>query len=238
MPSPFYGRELAIIHQKKYEHISVRRAAALLALLRRNGVRRGTVVDLACGPGGWARELTRHDYHAVGVDISRAMIALARRRAPRARFICGSMKTTALPPCDAVTALGEGFNYLMGAREVRAMFRRVRRALRDGGLLVIDTAEPLGERKVSREIVIRAAKVRVNVAVREDALRRSMVRRMVILSQPRRRAQRSIEVHRQRTYWGGELARWLRRAGFRARVLRGPRFVLSRRHALLVARKR
>ncbi len=238
MPSPFYGRELAAIHQKKYEHISVRRTAALLALLWRNGVRRGTVVDLACGPGGWARELTRHGYEAVGVDISRAMVALARRRAPRARFICGSMTTTALPPCDAVTALGEGFNYLMRPRDVRRMFRRVHRALRVGGLLVFDTAEPLGKRKVAREIVLRTKKVRVDVAVREDSLRRLMVRRMVIVSQTHRRARRSIEVHRQRTYRGGELARWLRREGFRARVLRGPRFVLSDRHALLVARKR
>ena len=238
MPSPFYGRELAAIHQKKYEHISIRRAAALLALLRRNGVRRGTVVDLACGPGGWARELARHGYEAVGVDISRAMIALARRRAPRARFICGSMKTTALPPCDAVTALGEGFNYLMGPREVRGMFRRVHHALRAGGLLLFDTAEPLGKRKVAREIVLRTKKVRVDVAVREDSLRRSMVRRMVILSRARPRARWSIEVHRQRTYRGAELVKWLRRAGFRARVLRGPRFALSQRHALLVARKR
>ncbi|MGH9792997.1 MAG: class I SAM-dependent methyltransferase [Candidatus Acidiferrales bacterium] len=238
MRSPFYGPELAAIHQKKYEQISTRRAAALLALLRRNGLPRGAVVDLACGPGGWARELTLHGYDVLGVDISRAMIALARQRAPRARFICGSMATTRLSSCDAVTVLGEGFNYLMRPRDVRRMFRRVHRALRDGGLLLFDTAEPLGKRKVSREIVLRTKKVRVNVTVREDSLRRLMVRRMVILSQTRQRARRSIEVHRQRTYRGAELAGWLRRAGFRARMLRGPRFVLSERHALLLARKR
>lgn len=236
MSSRFYTSVLAAIHQKHFEPHSTARGKALLALLRRCGVDEGTVVDLACGPGGWARELTRRGYLVVGVDISPAMVRLARKRAPRARFIFGSMTRVRLPKCDAITGLGEPFNYLLRGSDVRGVFRNVYHALRAGGVLAFDTVEaPRSMRRIVRERTARLDARRMVARIIEDPWTGLIERHITIYSRDGKRV--ATEVHRQRMYAGTELAAWLRRAGFRARVLRDARLVLSARHCLVVARK-
>jgi SAM-dependent methyltransferase len=58
-----------------------------------------TVADAGCGPGHIAAYLHERGCHTVGIDLSPAMIALARRRNPGLRFEVGSM--LALPLEDA-----------------------------------------------------------------------------------------------------------------------------------------
>jgi SAM-dependent methyltransferase len=234
MPPPFYSLALAAIHQEHFEPHSVARGRSLLALLRRSGIRRGLVVDLACGPGAWALELTKQGYDVLGVDLSPAMIRLARKRAPRARFLCASITQVRLPKCDAITGLGEPFNYLR-ASEVRRVLRNAYRALRPGGVLAFDTVEPpRGKQTIMRERSAQLGVRRMVARIVEDPRRRLIVRRITVFH-PTGRAVR--EIHRQRMYAGRDLAAWLRRIGFRARVVRDARLVLSPRHALLVARK-
>src|SRR5262245_38329190 len=111
-----YGRDLAHIHEVGFGGFASGAAPALLALLRRSGVGSGLVVDLGCGPGHWAGALVAAGYDVLGIDISPSMVRLARRRVPTATFRTGSLFRTALPRCDAVTALGECFNYLFEGR--------------------------------------------------------------------------------------------------------------------------
>ncbi len=235
MPAHFYGRELARLHQKRYENFTLRAAPVLLGLLRRHGIRRGRVVDLACGPGGWVRDLTRRGYEAVGVDLAPDMIRLARVAAPKAKFVCGSMTRAKLPACDAVTALGEAFNYVLRPSEVRRTFRRVASALRPGGLFVFDILEPPARRKkFVRAHAMGEPGLRLDSRVTEYPARRLVVRQIEVF-----RGNRSVarEVHRQRAYPGSEVARWLRRLGFRVRFSRDPRLCRWKRHVAVIARK-
>lgn len=200
-------------------------------------MRRGAVVDLACGPGGWARELTRHGYGVTGVDISPAMIALAREREPGARFLCGSMTCVSLPACDAVTALGEPFNYLLKQTDVRRVFRRVFRALRPGGVFLFDLLEPPRRKHPFERWHSMASRRRLESRILEDPRRRLVIRQIVVCERTGLRERVMREVHRQRTYKGSELAAWLRKCGFRARVLRDPRLQLWPRHVAVLAHK-
>ena len=83
--SLFYGADLAYIHDAGFGEFATRAAPEVVRLLRANGVRRGLVVELGCGAGTVARALTDAGYDVLGVDISPAMIRLARTRAPRGK---------------------------------------------------------------------------------------------------------------------------------------------------------
>src|SRR5207248_184438 len=154
-----YGDDLAHIHDVGYGDFARNAAPALLRLLRRSGLGGGWVVDLGCGSGIWAQALVSAGYDVLGTDLSPAMVALARARVPGGHFRVGSFVDAALPPCVAVTALGECFSFLFDRgntrRGLRALFRRAHAALCPGGLLIFDVAGPgrvggRGPRRVPR----------------------------------------------------------------------------------------
>ena len=62
------------------------------------------------------------------------------------RFIGNPFSEVEFPPCLAVTAIGEVFNYLFDARNPRqrlsAVFGRIHKALCPGGMFLFDLAEP------------------------------------------------------------------------------------------------
>ena len=66
----------------------------------------------------WKRNLgTRaRGYAVLGVDISAAMVTIARQRVPEGQFVAGSFLDFKVPECRAVTALGEVFNYWFNKR--------------------------------------------------------------------------------------------------------------------------
>src|SRR5581483_3727027 len=74
-----------------------------------------------------------------------AMIALARKRAPRADFHVRSFLNYPLPRCRAITALGEvlcyQFDKTNGQHALGKWFRKAAAALESGGLLIFDVAE-------------------------------------------------------------------------------------------------
>lgn len=220
---PEYDTDLAYIHHVGYSDYVRTAAPGLLAILRSNGIEHGLVVDLGCGGGLWARELTSRGYDALGIDISPAMVALARKTALRAQFIRGSFLKTKLPPCVAVTAVGEVLNYTFDRDNSRAelarFFRRVNDALRPGGIFIFDLAGP--ERELGR--VPRRWTAGDDWAILLEVSRNSNVltRRMTVFRKIGERYQRSEEVHRLRLYPPRDTLSDLRSAGFTARNIRG-----------------
>ncbi len=239
MTETFYGRVLARIHRDAYESVFLNVSSHLLAIMRDHGILEGTVVDLACGAGGWAGILVREGYRVFGLDISPAMIRLARKRAPGAIFACGSMVSIPYPRCDAITGLGESVNYLVRTSEVRGLFRRAYKALRRGGIFLFDLWEPpRSGTRIRRNVARVEDSWAVFADIEENGASRDVVRRITWFCRAGRNYRRGNELHRQRLYASGEIAGWLREAGFRVRCLRryagwcpGPR------RAIVVARK-
>ncbi len=220
-----YGADLAYIHDVGFSGLVSGWAPALLGILRQHGVRSGRVVDLGCGSGVWARELCEHGYEVVGVDISPAMIRLARERAPGARFVCGSFLSAELPACDAVTALGEVLSYRFdsksGRRALERFFRRVYGALGAGGVFVFDVAEPgRGGPDGIRQGFSAGKDWAVLFRAEENPTRRSLTRHIITFRKHGRSYRRGEETHRIRLYPRAEIVGMLERAGFTARVVR------------------
>jgi SAM-dependent methyltransferase len=144
--SEWYGEDLAYIHDVGFGDFALGSAPGMLEILGRSGIRGGLVVDLGCGSGLWARELARAGYSVLGIDISEAMISIARSRVPEAEFRVASVFDAEIPPCEAVTSVGEVFNYLFDphndTQTLARLFQRVYEALAPGGLFLFDVAEP------------------------------------------------------------------------------------------------
>jgi SAM-dependent methyltransferase len=237
-----YAEDLAYTHDVGFGGFAQSAAPGLLGLLQHHGIRSGLVVDLGCGSGIWARALTDAGYEVLGIDYSAAMIALARQKAPRARFRRGSYLDVALPPCDAVTSVGECLCYLFDRddnNELAGLFARVYAALRPGGVFVFDMLEPgqlPGGNPVRRHRT--GDDWAVMVEVEEDTARQVLTRNITCFRRVGKLYRRSEEVHRQRLCRGRDMAVMLSKAGFRVRLLRGyGRFRLGRAKAVLLARK-
>lgn len=221
-----YGRDLSHIHDIGFGAFSLAAAPALLELMHRQGLKRGRVVDLGCGTGQWAAELARAGYDVVGVDVSAAMIAIARQRAPAATFVRSSFLDVVLPGCVAVTALGESLGYLLdernGRRSLAALFRRVHAALCSQGLFIFDLLEPgglPGDGPV--ESFREGSGWAVLVRSEEDARRGILTRRIVSFRQVGQMYRRREEIHRVALHPRAWVLDRLRRSGFQARVVHG-----------------
>ena len=184
--------------------------------------------------------LQRAGYKAVGIDRSAAMVRLARHAAPGARLIQGSVWTTPLPQCSAVTALGEVVSYLP-AGSPTALFRRIARALEPGGMLVFDAVVTDGGPPMSYRLWNAAPDgswyVLVNVA--ESVARRRLRRDITTFRRERGIWRRLVERHELRVSETREIVAALRSAGFSVRVGRAyGRQRLPPRRAAFFARRR
>ena len=238
-----YDRDLAYIHHTGFTGFVKKAAPGLLRLLRQNGIPDGLVVDAGCGSGVWARQLTDRGYGVLGIDISADMIRLARRQAPAAKFKVGSFLSADLPPCDAVTAIGECVNYAFdrssGKPGLARFFRRVHSALRPGGVFIFDIVEPgqVPEGPPQRRF-LEGPSWAILLEVREDRRRRILTRQIVSFRRVGKFYRRGEETHRLHLYSSAEMLAELRRAGFEARVLGGyGRFRFAPAHAGFLARK-
>jgi SAM-dependent methyltransferase len=221
--SESYKDDLAYIHDRGFGDFAKNSAPGLLMMLRQAEIATGLVVDLGCGSGLWARELVDAGYDVLGIDISSAMIDIARRRVPQGEFHVASLLEAKLPACDAVTSLGECFNYLFdksnSIRQLRRLFRRIYTALKPGGLLIFDIAEP-GRGKGPRQRHKQGDDWAVIVEVDEDRSTDRLTRRITSFRRVGELYARDEEVHRLQLYSRSEVANELRAAGFRVRTVR------------------
>ena len=237
-----YDRDLAYIHDTGFTGFVKKAAPGLLRLLRQSRIRGGLVVDAGCGSGVWARELSECGYDVLGIDISAHMIRLARRQAPAARFRVGSFLSAPLPPCDAVTSIGECVNYAFdrtsGKRALAEFFHRVYEALRPGGAFVFDIVEPGVTDGAPQRRFLEGPDWAILLEVREDRRRKTLTRRIASFRRIGKLYRRSEETHLLHLYSGSELLAELSRTGFEARLLGGyGRFRFAPAHVGFLARK-
>lgn len=218
-----YGTDLAFVHDEGFGDFARRAAPGLLRWLREAGILDGIVVDLGCGSGIWARELLDAGYQVVGVDLSAAMIELARRRAPEAELHVGSFLRFPWPPCRAVTAIGEVFNYLFdpdhSLQSLDKVCRDIFAALAPGGLLIFDVAEP-GRCRGRTQAFTEAQDWTCLVEYQHDEPRHRLTRRIVTFRRVGECFRRGEETHPQQLFEEDAVVTMLTRIGFEVQPAR------------------
>lgn len=202
----FYPADLARIHDEGFGEFA--RAAACELLKRLPPSSR--VVELGCGTGISSEILCHAGHDVMGIDLSPDMLAIARRRAPKAEFRHGSIWAAEIPACTAATAIGEVINYAADARAAEErlpeLFARVRAALEPEGIFLLDFATP--GRATGRVHLAEGRDWRIESRTLEHT--GVMERHMTITA----RGQVREEVHRLRLYHSDVVGSALRTAGF------------------------
>jgi len=117
--------------------------------LVRSGPSEADVLDAGCGPGHWTDHLDRLGVPARGIDLSPAMIAIARRYRPDLNFDVGSMFELAATDASVAGVLAHFSLIHTPPRLVPVALAEFARVLVPGGILLIagqitDTAEGSG----------------------------------------------------------------------------------------------
>ena len=111
----------------------------------RLGLEKGAVMlDLGCGAGEHAVELARRGYNVVGYDLSLAMLARAQdeaqERGQQLNFLQGDMRDMAFEDAfDGIYCWSTTFGYFDDDKNLNVL-SRIRRGLRQGGMLLLDVA--------------------------------------------------------------------------------------------------
>ncbi len=97
------------------------------------------VLDLCCGTGQLAAELSRQGYRTTGLDGSQGMIEIAKKNAPDADFVVRDARNIALPGrFSAVLSTFDSLNHVMSLDELEQVFQSVFAVLEGGGYFVFD----------------------------------------------------------------------------------------------------
>ena len=118
-------------------------ADRICALLEKQGIREGLVLDLCCGTGSLTRELSLRGYEMIGCDLSPEMLEMAREK-------CAGLPVPPVWICQDAAELDlygtvraavcclDSVNYLTDLRQLRRAFVRVSLFLESGGLFLFD----------------------------------------------------------------------------------------------------
>jgi SAM-dependent methyltransferase len=120
----------------------------LLSLAALHGVTRPTAIaDIACGPAHHLREYARLGLKAFGVDLNRDMLAYARHLSKTERLAIrlkrADMRAFVLSTkVDIAQCLFDSFSHCTTDDDGVATLRCAARALRKGGILVLELTHP------------------------------------------------------------------------------------------------
>ncbi|MGH8165238.1 MAG: class I SAM-dependent DNA methyltransferase, partial [Rhodanobacteraceae bacterium] len=113
--------------------------AGLEALAFEHGLVGHRLLDVACGTGASFLPMLTRRYAVTGCDISTAMLARARLKAPQARLHLADMRRLPiLGEFDLVTCLDDALNYVLDEEELEATLCGFARNLAPGGIAIWD----------------------------------------------------------------------------------------------------
>ena len=116
-------------------------------ILKREGLKPRTCVDLACGTGSVTAILAKKGLRVIGVDLSEEMLTVAQQKAMELenmpRFICQPLQELWLPRgVDMAVCALDSLDYITDPDDCAEAIRRVYKALNPGGIFIFDVNTP------------------------------------------------------------------------------------------------
>ena len=189
-------------------------------ILRREGLRPGTAVDLACGTGSVALLLARRGLRVTAVDMSEEMLCVAAQKAQEQQlhpvFVCQKLQQLHLPRgVDLAVCALDSLDYITDPADCREAIRRVYKALNPGGCFIFDVNTPEKLQAMDGQIFLDEDDD-VFCLWRGEFDRKTNICSygMDLFQREGALWCRSSEEHREYAYSAGQLREYLRCAGF------------------------
>lgn len=149
-----FGDEYAAVYDAIYaDKDYAKECDTVEALLQRCGVSGRRIIDIGCGTGGHARQLAARGFDVTGVDLSAAMLEIARAQSVTrtaddtgtpVRYVAADMadaaavSPAALGRFDAVLVMFAALGYQTSNAAVEATFANLRAVSHPGSVLIFD----------------------------------------------------------------------------------------------------
>ena len=112
-------------------------------ILKQEGLKPRTAVDLACGTGSVTAILARRGLQVIGVDMSEEMLTVASQKNGDAWFICQKLQELRLPKAvDLAVCALDSLDYITNPADCREAIRRTYKYLNPGGIFIFDVNTP------------------------------------------------------------------------------------------------
>jgi SAM-dependent methyltransferase len=211
----WFGEDYLRIYQHRDENEAEKMIELIAARIEGNTIER--VLDLACGAGRHSKLLCER-WWTVGLDLSSALLRVARGESPDAPYVRADMRE--LPFADGtfdlVVNLFTSFGYFADDAEHIRVLRCVNAAMREGGTFVIDF---FNASQVKEDLVAYDERVANGIAIEQRRAITSdqrFVEKTITLRQTGREY-----VERVRLFSAADLSRMLEAAGFKVVELVG-----------------
>ena len=198
-----YAR-LATIYDFVMRHVDYNAWADYVeAVFARHAVNPVRVLDLACGTGTLALEMSRRGYDTSGADESEDMLDVARRKARNAGqaldFHTADLRCLlGLPSFDSVLCLYDSMNYMMCDEDMALALRQVRPIIEPAGVFIFDVCTEANSIRHFRDITERESE-KDFAYVRHSSYRLGVQTNDFTISF-RDSGETIREIHRQRIY--------------------------------------
>jgi SAM-dependent methyltransferase len=131
----------------------------LFPLLAERGYPGSRVLDAGCGTGTLALAFAERGYAVCGLDLSEAMLAVARGKDPESKVAWRRGDVTSFDlldrgPVDVVTCVGDTLNHLPALDDWQRALDRFADHLRPGGALYLDVLTRRGLARLDRYTVV------------------------------------------------------------------------------------
>jgi len=116
-------------------------------ILKQEGLRPRTAVDLACGTGSVTAILAKKGLRTIGVDMSEEMLTVASQKAMTLEnqplFLCQNLRDLYLPRAvDLAVCALDSLDYITDPADCKEAMRRVFKYLNPGGIFIFDVNTP------------------------------------------------------------------------------------------------
>lgn len=135
-----YDETFSKIYEKYgWDYFSLTMGEAILAFFKNNDISINTHIDLCCGTGTLCNYFYKQNIKSKGIDISKYMISIAKRKNRSIEFICENvLYYKDKENYDLVTLTCDSINHFIGEDDLTSLFKNINKLIKINGYLIFD----------------------------------------------------------------------------------------------------